>query len=243
MARRKTPTRANAIEASSSAVPDGLVSEEPMAYPIAEASVTALQVYRNPDRRPRASGPWDGEADKIAWIDQATGLGCIILRQEDGTLSGYVGVGPEHPLFAFTEDALPVDIANAIHGGVTYARACEVNRFEQRKHGKPRAERYTVCHVTRVRYVQDYVTVQATQDEFHEDLWWFGFDTNHHGDLVPKPRPGRLDHKGSMYRDQDFVYAHVVELARQLKAADPMASGDGTIPPRLPSPAGDGDGA
>jgi hypothetical protein len=220
------------------ALPDGLLNEAPVTYPVAGVAVVAQQVYLNPERRPTGSGPWDDEADKIAWVDAETGLGCIMLRQENGTLSGYVSIGPDHPLFGYAVDALPIDFATCIHGGITYARACEVNRFARKAHGKPRAERYTVCHVTRVRMVQDYRTVQTTEDEFaHEDLWWLGFDTDHPGDFVPKGR--EVDRRrGDVYRDQAFVYAHCIELARRLKAAEasPDEEASGHSVPQLPPP-------
>lgn len=238
MARKKTTAIKPKSGIAKSGLPDGLLSEEPVAYQVADASVTALQVWHNPDRHPRGDGPWNGEADKVAWIDADTGLGCIMLRQKDGTLSGYVGVPVDHPLFGFEADALPVDLASAVHGGINYAEACEVNRFEHQAHGQPREERYTVCHTTYVRRVQEYRTVQTTQDEFeHEDLWWFGFDTNHPGDLIPRPSLRWDHHRGGVYRDQAFVYAGIVELARLLKAiADIDATDEEALRPSLPSP-------
>ena len=149
-----------------------------------------------------------------------------------------MGVGPEHPLFGFEPDAVPVGVSNTVHGGVTYGEACEVNRFELQAHGKPRQERYTVCHTTWVRTVQDYRTVQTTEDEFHEDLWWLGFDTDHPGDLVPNGRYGE-SRKGDVYRDQSFVYANCIELARKLKSLieDGQAGDTPTREPRgLPAP-------
>lgn len=215
MARRPS-SKSVIAKAEASKLPDGLVNETPVAYPVADTTITALQIYHNPDRKPDGDGPWNNEADKIAWIDAETGLGCIMLRQEDGTISGYTGVGPDHPLFGFNVDAIPIGIARTVHGGVTYGKACEVNRFARVAWGKPRKERYTVCHVTRVRMVQDYRTVQTTEDEFHEDVWWLGFDTNHPGDLVPRNTHDRR--KGDVYRDQHFVYENCIKLARKLKS-------------------------
>lgn len=238
MARKKITANTPKTSIAKSGLPDGLLSEEPVQYPVAGTTVTALQVWHNPDRRPGGYGPWAGEADKVAWIDAETGLGCIILRQKDGTLSGYVGVPIDHPLFGFEADALPVDLASAAHGGVTYAKACEANRFERRAHGQPREERYTICHTTYVRREQEYRTVQTTEDEFeHEDLWWFGFDTSHPGDLIPRPGLGRNHHQGGVYRDQAFVYTGIVELARLLQAiADSATRNEQSLRASLPSP-------
>lgn len=219
-------------------LPDGLVNAAPVTYPVADTSIMALQVYHNPDRRPADDGPWNDEADKVAWVDEGTGLGCIMLRQRNGTMSGYVGVGSDHPLFGFEPDAVPDEVSRSVHGGITYGKPCEVNRFERRAHGRPRQERYTVCHTTWVRTVQDYRTVQTTQDEFHEDLWWLGFDTDHPGDLVPNARRGPHTDR-DIYRDQAFVYGHCVELAKRLKLLEPAGAPDDRPdgdPPLLPPP-------
>lgn len=145
----KRPPKGRAItRAEASKLPDGLVNEAPVPYPVAGTSITALQIYHNPDRKPDGDGPWANEADKVAWVDAETGLGCIMLRQEDGTISGYTGVGPDHPLFGFNVDAIPTGIVSTVHGGLTYSKACEVNRFARVAWGEPREERYTVCHVT-----------------------------------------------------------------------------------------------
>lgn len=219
-------------------LPDGLQNAAPVSYPIAQTAITALQLYQNPKRKPNHDGPWNSEGDKIAWVDKETGLGCIILRQEDGTLSGYVGVGVDHPLHGFDAAAVPVKISSQVHGGVTYGKECEVNRHELRAKSKPRRERYTICHVTRTRWVQDVENVQTTKDEFeHEDLWWLGFDTNHAGDLIPND-PYHTPRKSDVYRDQDYVYAQCVVLAKRLKevAARKTASRAKTGAQALPPP-------
>lgn len=220
-------TEANlAVEAD---LPNGLQNATPINYPIAGASITALQVYHNPKRQPEQDGPWRNEADKVSWVDDATGFGCIMLRQEDGTLSGYVGVGLGHPLYGFEAEAVPLSISSVVHGGVTYGQDCEVNRTELRAKGKPRQERYTVCHVTRTRWVQDHEEVQTTSDQFpHEDLWWLGFDTNHVGDLIPGD-PYHTPRKSDVYRDQGYVYEQCILLAECLKElADRQVCGHAT---------------
>jgi hypothetical protein len=93
--------------------------------------------------------------------------------------------------------------------------------------------------------VQDYRTVQATENEFdHEDLWWLGFDTNHPGDLIPGKRGnGR---KGDVYRNQAFVYENCIQLARKLASLVEPAPGhqDAGLPQRrLPPPSSANEGA
>ncbi len=239
MANKPKKPRTGANQMTRSELPEGLVSLAPVTYPVADTAVTALQVWHNPDRRPSGDGPWSDEADKVAWTDEETGYGCILLRQENGTLSGYVGIGPDHPMSGFTADAVPVGISNCVHGGVTYGKECEVNRFKQEEYGKPRTERYTVCHVTHTRLRRNYRTVQATKDEFdHEDMWWLGFDTDHPGDYVPKgfDRNNRPD---DVYRDQAFVYSQIVAFAKRLKKvadANAEATGDASVPLQLSPP-------
>ncbi|MDT0576490.1 hypothetical protein RM533_09850 [Croceicoccus sp. F390] len=156
----------------------------------------------------------------IVRVDQETGLGCIILRQKNRTLSGFVGVGPDHPLFGFEADAVPLDLPNSVHGGITYGRECKANRFGRRAYGEPRTKRYTVCHVTVTRKVWNYRTEQTTTDEFeYEDLWWLGFDADHVGDLVPKGY-NRSARKGDVYRDQAYVYQECLALAHLTAKAE-----------------------
>lgn len=41
-------------------------------------------------------GPWDDEPDKVQWIDETTGLHCLVLR-ERSHWCGYVGLPSGHP--------------------------------------------------------------------------------------------------------------------------------------------------
>lgn len=44
-------------------------------------------------------GPWVSEPDKVQWLDEASGLPCLIVRGPMGALCGYVGVPEGHPFF------------------------------------------------------------------------------------------------------------------------------------------------
>ena len=90
--------------------------------------IVPLTVYHVPDVRPQIPGPWQGEADKIAWTDPATGMACIIRRSAHGHLCGYVAVESEHPLYGVEIEALPRDPELIAPGVVSYARACEHRR-------------------------------------------------------------------------------------------------------------------
>lgn len=49
------------------------------------------------------NGAWVDEPDKAQWRDEATGLPCLLVRNQLGALCGYVGVYPDHPYFAKQE--------------------------------------------------------------------------------------------------------------------------------------------
>jgi len=146
-------------------------------------------------------GPWDDEPDKIQWIDDATGLDCLIVRNPMGALCGYVGVPPEHPLYEVGYDAayqLAAErgVSLQVHGGLTFADRCEP--------GEPIEG---ICHLG--------------EHGATENPWWLGFDMAHAGDLSPgmawieqnvlrlPPIPGR-------YRDVSYAKGECTDLARQL---------------------------
>lgn len=67
------------------------------------------------------TGPWQNEPDKVEWIDEATGLDCLIVRHQPlGHLCGYVGVLENHPLCGVDYNDVGLDV----HGGLTYSSLC-----------------------------------------------------------------------------------------------------------------------
>lgn len=75
------------------------------------------------DRTDWPKGQWDKEPDKIQWMDKATGLPCLIVRNSFGALCGYVGVSKGHPYFEKHYDEADV----SAHGGLTFADHCHGN--------------------------------------------------------------------------------------------------------------------
>ena len=82
-------------------------------------------------------GSWTDEPDKLQWIDEGTGLDCLIVRNGSGALCGYVGVGPGHPLhgvgYSQCMRTPPCDDSWCghspgslvdVHGGLTFADSC-----------------------------------------------------------------------------------------------------------------------
>lgn len=102
-------------------------------------------------------GEWDTEPDKAQWIDEKTGLDCLIVRGPTGALCGYVGVPESNTLFEKDYDTVDVDV----HGGLTFSDRC-----------RPVDEASTgICH---------------TGEVANKIVWWLGFDCAHAGDLMPK---------------------------------------------------------
>lgn len=162
-------------------------------------------------KRAWGPGPWQDEPDKAQWIDPATGLDCLIVRNHMGSLCGYVGVPPGH-IFHGADYEIP---GVEIHGGLTFAGACHPDHDER-----------SICHIP----------APGRPDNVH----WFGFDCAHSFDLMPaheatmkiiRPPALRLEHEALQqllekadterrfrqeYRDWAWVASEVTELARQL---------------------------
>lgn len=148
--------------------------------------------YRFPDidKMSWGEGAWIDEPDKVVWVDDATGLDCMIVRNHGGALCGYVGVPEGHAWHGKDYDSLDVEV----HGGLTYDGPCQ--------HGKDESE-HAICHTSR---------------DGVDNVWWLGFDTAHLMDLCPAYRRlGDVWHSGhhDIYRDLAYVTAEVTSLAKQ----------------------------
>lgn len=159
------------------------------------------------DRTGWDEGPWNDEPDKLVWVDPATGLDCMIKRNNMGALCGYVGVPPSHPWHGRGYDECTMDCGEewcnhsagskiSVHGGLTYADAC--------MEGDPAT---SICHVA--------------QEGREEDVWWFGFDCAHSMDVVPGLlRYGLVGFTvNSSYKDLSYLAREISLLARQLHEA------------------------
>lgn len=201
-------------------------------YPIADTQIEASQVFHVPARHPSGDGPWQHEADKVAWVDAATGLACTILRQEDGEMGGYVGVDEDHPLFGFQVDAVPGSLGISPHGGLDYAAPCEDGPAS-----------ITICHPIALPKKRPSRSKDGDDHHgSHQPLWWFGFQCDRNHDLVPSRRSRTSDlgaENGRVYRDIAYVYSQTCKLARQLKAAiDGKCDSDTQLDPASPPPVG-----
>lgn len=149
--------------------------------------------YRTIDKTSWGLGPWQDEPDKRQWADQATGLPCLIVRNRMGALCGYVGVAKGHPLYGLGyNDLQRVDV----HGGLTFAGGCTHSPNES----------VGICHVP--------------EPGEPDDVWWFGFDCGHAGDLSPR-HPINIPGLVEEYRDFGYVTKEVGGLAAQLAGEAP----------------------
>jgi hypothetical protein len=206
-------------------------------YATRERIVPAEEVYYDAEARPARDGPWLGEADKVAWRDEASGYDCIMMRDtHGGFLSGYVGVPHDHPLWGWDHDAVPPDLGIEVHGGLTYSAICQEGPSPTRRLV---TEARRICHVevSPARYAQTRHGSDYRAEDPH--AWWFGFSCNHAYDLIPgdRARAHRFMNAeiGQQYRDDAYVVREIVDLAAQLRAIADGGEADreGAPPPPL----------
>ena len=144
------------------------------------------------DKSEWGDGPWQDEPDKAQW-DHA-GFDCLIVRGPSGALCGYVGVPPTHPGYGKHYDDTEVfEDYPDVHGGLTFADDCAETDDESQH----------ICHT----------------DGLCEDVWWFGFDCAHAGDISPKyhKRFEHLNCPDDIYRNFGYVKHQTEHLAEQLR--------------------------
>lgn len=149
------------------------------------------------DRSEWGAGAWDGEPDKVQWTDETTGLVCLAKRHpRSGNWCGYVGVSDKHPWHGKGYSDLP-DYGPEVHGGLTFADACQEGPPDQ-----------TICHIPEA----------GTPDH----LWWFGFDCHHCDDYAPGSaafnRKHGFDDPSETYKPLGYVKQECADLARQIAA-------------------------
>lgn len=140
------------------------------------------------DKSTWPDGPWKSEPDKLQWVDQASGLDCMIVRNDMGNLCGYVGVADGHPAFGMDYDAVNVDV----HGGLSYSNLCSGH----------------ICHVAELGR-PDHVWWLGF-DCAHSFDYTPGFQQEDDYDDLPSIE--------QPYRDIEFVRQECTQLAAQLVA-------------------------
>lgn len=157
-------------------------------------------MYHFIDKVGWGDGPWQLEPDKLQFVDDTTGLDCLIVRGPSNALCGYVGVPESHPWFGvgyheclqecdpemYCFDHSPEALIS-VHGGLTYSDFCQEGMEET-----------GICHIPFVGRPGR--------------VWWFGFDCAHSGDLIV----GKGYPSYGEYRDLDYVRRECAQLAQQL---------------------------
>lgn len=142
-------------------------------------------------------GPWQDEPDRVEF--EHMDLPCLLHRGPGGHWCGYVAVPPGHPDHG--KHYRDLDVVS-VHGGLTYAAACEGHICHVPKPGEP------------------------------DGVWWFGFDLHHWRDLAPidkyyeddygrkHPHEHNIFSKthGETYKTVDYARRETEKLAEQLAA-------------------------
>jgi len=157
-----------------------------------------MKTWKHTDRiAPLPNGPWDDEPDKAQWVDEPSGLDCLIVRNRFGALCGYVGVGPDHPYHGKDyADLYDLDV----HGGLTFAASCDEEAPEG--HG--------ICHIP--------------EPGRPKNVWWLGFDCAHFTDLCPAA-PHASETFPEVYRNFAYVQSECAALAVQLAEVGRSSAG------------------
>lgn len=147
--------------------------------------------------RPPGDGPWVEEPDKAQWVDEATGLDCLIVRNpRAGHLCGYVGVPPGHPWHGVSRHEIIV----VVHDCLSFSDFCQ-----EGAENSP-----SVCHVP--------------EPGRPEKVWWLGFAAAGFMDAQPTAEAvlatiGITDLGPVYYRTFDYVRDEVASLAAQAASA------------------------
>lgn len=143
------------------------------------------------DKSTWKDGPWKQEPDRIEWIDNTTGLFCLIVRKPSGVLSGYVGVRKDHPFFLHPHHLLRL----WVHRGLSY---CNLSRGDDE---------------TGIRYTF------SSQDSGR--IWWFGFSCDSEDDLFPAYRSSLGQYRDIEYVTQEIVslIEQIQERSRKMQQA------------------------
>lgn len=135
----------------------------------------ALNSWTFIDKSAWKEGPWNQEPDRLEWIDEATGLFCLILRKPSGALSGHVGVPSDHPFFLKPHHLLRL----WVHHGISYSNF---------SHGQGESS---------IRYFSDLAAPNR--------IWWFGFSCDYEDDLCPARLAPRGHYRNIDYVMQEVI--------------------------------------
>jgi len=139
------------------------------------------------DKSAWADGEWQQEPDRIEWV--FLGFPCLITRQNESWLCGYVGIPPSHPYYGKDrEDKELKEIS--IHKSITFSEASHQS-------DDPRAVNHQLLPTDK-------------------NYWWIGFDCCHSKDVFPMIINFYKFPSDASYKNVEFVKTQVEFLARQL---------------------------
>lgn len=215
-----------------------------------------METWTTVDKESWGTGVWEHEPDKAVWVDEETGLDCMIFRHPDaGHLCGYVGVPPDHPYHGIDYNQCPLLVREddcpdrdeddfccehepvhrfPVHGGLTFANDCQEPTPEEwaaefgllsgddlvldRDDVAGLAAGVIPSFAEWRRRKMPQRICHTPEEGRPEDVWWFGFDCAHLGDVSPgHGREIELLGRGT-YKTFDYVKGQVEDLAASLAA-------------------------
>lgn len=190
-------------------------------------------------------GEWQSEPDYQHWVDEETGLDCLIVRHPNsGHLCGYVGVMEGHIFYQveysncslstakpLTEEQVQENLKSFATIGGSQLR--EDSWFVQYERKKIRCENEYCDHMPEsILTAHGGITYSDKGNnrighKIDKKIWWFGFDCAHSGDrsLFTKKyleitKEFASNHENDIYRNIDYVMEECKSLAKQLKEYD-----------------------
>ncbi len=139
---------------------------------------------------------------------------CIQRMRWSGNLNGYVAVSKDHALFGKKySDKIKVNEEPKFNGNYIglLCTALDIDKEENT---------YSIDMAIDVHGGLTYSEneLNGIDKELFGELWWFGFDTLHSGDLKPFQTEidKRFPHSNDVYRDFEYVEKQTIQLAEQL---------------------------
>ena len=175
------------------------------------------------DRSGWGRGPWDDEPmDKTNWIDPATDMDCMTVRNSGGAWCGYVGIPNDHPLYGASYNNKVIIEGDAAELSVSdkgiipaFIAAME---YDKDNPDRTNLDAVIACHGG-LNYADKCGghICHVPEEGRPDDVWWFGFDCSHAGDFSPD----HVKYKGyanGTYKTLDYVKRQCTALAAQLKS-------------------------
>ena len=142
------------------------------------------------------------------------GLHCAVWRMtHNGNLNGYVGIPKDHPFYGKQySDKVSTDKDPEFNGNFIGLLVAAMDNDHAL--GIYSIDMLLKAHGG-ITYSRDHLG--AIGEGVLEDLWWFGFDTNHAWDISPIQDEWDLGtYTDSQYRNYLYVEENVKSLAEQL---------------------------